>query len=141
MYKRQIKALRNPRGTNSIRSRYRGMSDCFVCRFWIASGCPKTPLGAGVRAHFAASKPRGGGDTARRKSENIMRDLTQMHLDFLQLENITKRGVKRDVSAIFVRNEMSRIATSFCSLGTTLKRSFSLYYCCTSQYEILKYCE
>ena len=28
-------------------------------------------------------------------------------LDFFQFENITKRGIKRDISAIFVRNGMS----------------------------------
>ena len=30
-------------------------------------------------------------------------------LDFLEIENITKRDIKRDISAIFVRNGMSRI--------------------------------
>ena len=31
----------------------------------------------------------------------------EMILGFLQFENITKRDIKRDISAVFVRNEMS----------------------------------
>ena len=53
--------------------RYRGMADSASYADCRERATPQRSRGARANEHAAASRPRGGGDTARRNNENILR--------------------------------------------------------------------